>query len=326
MHSASKILARQAPVDGDPERQAIRALIRRCLSGDVEASEDFQRAHGELIYNYPVNVYRIGRDQAGDFYVFAFDGGRIYRRLRTYEGRAPFRAYLLGFVLDDLVLEWKRAARGVDMVPLDDADDLPDPADGTTAGSGTAAPGGWLEHAFARQEPAHALLLKLLYIEDWYLTATEIRSLAATSGRSIAEVVRSIEQLRATVRDREAALKSVEDTLGTVQVWTQLFERRLRGIDAELAALPTAKLLAEQSALRRKLERRQRQRSKLLARAKRRQVTAPYRAIAVLFNTTVGNIASQIARARQQLREQGPPADEDAPAARTAAVHMRSHV
>jgi len=110
---------------------------------------------------------------------------------------------------------------------------------------------------------------------------------------------------RALVREREASLKDVEENLGTVLAWVQLFERRLWCIDAELAVRPSDRLRAEAAELRRKLERRQRQRTKLMGRAKRRQITAPYKAIAALFNTTVGNIASQIARARQELREKG---------------------
>ena len=288
-------------MDTDP--QVVRALIRRCLEGDAAAAGDFQRTYGEMIYSYPINVYRIRSEEAGDFYVFAFDRGRLFRRLRTYEGRAPFRAYLFGFVLDDLVLEWKRTQRTLDTVSIDDVGELPEPVD--VVRGGDAADYAWLRRAFERLDPTRALVLKLLYIEDWDLTAQEMRTLAETSGRSLAEVVRGIEELRALVREREASLKDVEENLGTVLAWVQLFERRLWCIDAELAVRPSDRLRAEAAELRRKLERRQRQRTKLMGRAKRRQITAPYKAIAALFNTTVGNIASQIARARQELREKG---------------------
>ena len=303
MYGARAYLATQARRDVDTDPQVVRALIRRCLEGDAAAAEDFQRTYGEMIYSYPINVYRIRSEEAGDFYVFAFDRGRLFRRLRTYEGRAPFRAYLFGFVLDDLVLEWKRTQRTLDTVSIDDIGELPEPVDVVHAGDATDY--AWLRRAFERLDPTRALVLKLLYIEDWDLTAQEMRTLAETSGRSLAEVVRGIEELRALVREREASLKDVEENLGTVLAWVQLFERRLWCIDAELAVRPSDRLRAEAAELRRKLERRQRQRTKLMGRAKRRQITAPYKAIAALFNTTVGNIASQIARARQELREKG---------------------
>ena len=99
-----------------------------------------------MIYSYPINVYRVRSDEAGDFYVFAFDRGRLFRRLRTYEGRAPFRAYLFGFVLDDLVLEWKRTQRTLDTVSIDDIAELPEPIDAVRAGDATDY--AWLRRAF----------------------------------------------------------------------------------------------------------------------------------------------------------------------------------
>src|SRR5271156_5641631 len=101
------------------EADEARLLIRRCLAGELDAAKEFQEQYGELIYGYPIRVYRVPADEAGDFYVFAFDRGRIFRRVRTYEGRAPFRAYLLGFVLDDLVLEWKRGVREIETVSIE---------------------------------------------------------------------------------------------------------------------------------------------------------------------------------------------------------------
>lgn len=297
------------PTDADggadlaAETAPIRAQIQRCVAGDPEASQSFHQEYGQLIYSYPIRAYRMSPDRAGDFYVFAFERGRIYRRLRTYEGRAPFRAYLLGFVLDDLVLEWMRSDRRLETVAIDDVDALPDPnPSGARDGDDACA---WLSRGLSELAPLRAAVLKLLYIEDWELTASEVRALAETSGRSMAEVVRRVEALRAAVRDREAALKGIEDHLGTVHVWVQLYERRLRALDAEVARHATPDRLAEREAMRHKLARRRQQRAKLLARTKRRKITAPYKDIAAVFNTTVGNIGSYISRARDELREKG---------------------
>ena len=95
-----------------------------------------------------------------------------------------------------------------------------------------------------------------------------------------------------------------------MHAWIQLYERRLRRIAEDLSSLPPTataaeKLREEQTQLERKIERRQQQRTNLLARTQRRKVTAPYKDIAALLNTSVGNIASQIARLRQELKERG---------------------
>src|SRR5512132_3600403 len=113
------------PVEPRHDAQQARELIHRCLDGDPEAVREFQAVYGELIYGYPIRVFRLAADEAGDCYVFAFDNGRIFGRLGTFEGRAPLRAYLLGFALEDLVLEWKRGEREIETVSLDMLGEIP---------------------------------------------------------------------------------------------------------------------------------------------------------------------------------------------------------
>lgn len=297
-----------------PEGRAALELIARCLSGDLEAARQFQETFGELIYGYPMRVYRTPPEDAGDFYVFAFDNGRIFRRLRTFEGRAPLRAYLLGFVLDDLVLEWKRGQRDIETVSLDTLGELPSGDDAMTqtltvnetSGGGSAQQ---LGSMLTQLEPAKAVVLKLLYIEDCELTPAEIRYIAEVSGHDVPEVLKGLDELRASVREREAAVKHEEDALDAVQAWIQLYERRVRRIAEDLAGKPppvaAARLVEERDELERKIQRRQQQRERLLSRARRRKVTAPYKEVAALLNTSVGTVGSQIARLRQELAEKG---------------------
>lgn len=292
------------------EAREARVLIGRCLAGDLEAVKQFQQKYGELIYGYPIRVYRTPPEDAGDFYVFAFQNGRLFRRLRTFEGRAPLRAYLLGFVLDDLVLEWKRGERKVETVSIEGLAELPDttapvggmPADGGARPVGPES----LDDALSTLSPAKAVVMKLLYIEDYDLKAADISHIAEVSGRGVPDVLAAVARLRATVREREAGLKKVEDGIDAVQAWVRLYERRVERITEDLGSLPptagaSVRLRAELAQLEQKMERRHQQRARLLAQAQRRKVTAPYKEIAAILNTTVGNVCSQIARVRREL-------------------------
>jgi predicted transcriptional regulator len=292
------------------EAREARELIRHCLSGQPDAVKQFQQRYGELIYGYPIRVYRTPAEDAGDFYIFAFQEGRIFRRLRTYEGRAPLRAYLLGFVLDDLVLEWKRGEHKIETVSIEGLGELP--AAAASAGQApveSAAPGAAhpsLNEMLETVAPSKAVMMKLLYVEDCELRAPDIDYLAEVSGRTVPQILDGLARLRATVREREAGLKKVEDGLDAVQAWIQLYERRQQRISEDLAALPqdssaAERLREELAQLEHKVERRQQQRSRLLAQAHRRKVTAPYKDIAALLNTTIGNVCSQIARIRREL-------------------------
>lgn len=293
------------PVEPRHDAQQARELIHRCLDGDPDAVREFQMVYGELIYGYPIRVFRIAADEAGDFYVFAFDNGRIFRRLRTFEGRAPLRAYLLGFALEDLVLEWKRGEREIETVSLDVLGEIAaEDQNGSLTGSVDARD--TLREVLSAVEPGKAVIMKLLHIEDYELSPSEVRQVSTMSGRPVTDVISGVDQLRNTVREREAALKHLEDSLDAVHAWIQLYERRLRRIGDDLASLPptssaSARLREEQEELSRRIDRRRVQREKLLDRAQRRKVTAPYKDIASLLNTTVGNVGSQIARLRQEL-------------------------
>ena len=300
--------APEGMLDSLEEAQEARLLIGRCLTGDVEAATEFQAIYGELIYGYPMRVYRVPADEAGDFYVFAFERGRIFRRVRTYEGRAPFRAYLLGFVLDDLVLEWKRGVREIETVSIETLGELPDPG---AADRATTNEGGLMDSTTFRQmlgdlSPSKSVVMKLLYVEDYEFQPSEVRYLAQVSGCDVPEVLDRIDRLRSTVREREAGLKRMEDALDAVQAWIQLYERRVQRISDDLSALPPTSMAAERLReerlqLERKIQRRRQQRTKLLAQAQRRKVTAPYKDIAAMLNTSIGNIGSQIARLRREL-------------------------
>jgi RNA polymerase sigma factor (sigma-70 family) len=286
------------------------------LAGETSAIAEFQATYGELIYAYPMRVYHIPRDDAGDFYVFALDNGRIFRRVQTFEGRTTLRAYLLGFVLDHLVLEWKRGEREIETVSIEAIQELPDEAmDSSRSDVPESGNRPSLAAVLAAMPPAKAVVLKLLYVEDCELSAADVRYIRKLSGRRIPEILAAIDRMRAVVREREAGLKRVEDQLEGVQAWIRLYERRLRRIATDLVALspaaPTAASLRdEQADMERKIEWRQRQRANLVDRAQRRKVTTPYKDIAALLNTTVGNVASQILRVRKDAAARAQETDD----------------
>lgn len=288
-----------------------RALVQRCCAGDAAAMREFQERYGEVIYAYPIRAYRVPADEAGDFYVFALEGGRLFRRLRTFAGRVPLRSYLVGFVLDHLMLEWKRQAREVDTISLD-AMEQERPAElptADTSGPPESSGGKSWQDILAELPLQKALVLKLLHVEDADFSPVDLRYLAKASGKSIADVIDAIEQLRATVREREATVRRLDDQLESVHGWVRLYQRRLARLQADGAhrapeSEAASKLDAERRELERKLAWRMDQRRRLWRQLQRRKVTAPYKEIARLLGTTVGNVASQILRVRREVARQ----------------------
>jgi len=172
--------------------------------------------------------------------------------------------------------------------------------------------------------PPKAVIMKLLYIDTFQLTPAEIRHLAEVSRRSIPDLVQQLDELRVSVRERKATVKAQEDALDAVQAWIALYERHIQQIAADIAvrpAKPAAAMAEERRELEEKIHRREHQRGRLLERIRRRKVTAPYKEIAAILNTTTGNIGSQIARVRQELwaKSRAMPKEHDPPAIAPAA-------
>ena len=99
----------------------LKALIAGCTRGDLDAQVAFQDAYGALIYAFPVQIFRLSEEEAGDFYLYVFEKERIFKRLSSFEGRnaIQFETYLSYYVLRDLCLEWLRTREQVEAVSLD---------------------------------------------------------------------------------------------------------------------------------------------------------------------------------------------------------------
>lgn len=285
-----------------------RLLVQRCADGDPHAIAEFQERFGPLVYSFPVRVYRLPAEEAGDFYVFVFENGRLFRRLRSFAGRVSLRRYLLGFALDHLLIEWRRGRREVETVSIEALREQDPHFDIAGEGASEDAEPHWLDR-IASLPPQKTVIAKLLHVEDAEFSPAEIRYLCAASGKRAAQVLREIEELRAQVREREAAQQGLLEQIDGVHAWIELYRKRLQRIAAELAVLPhdaaeAQKLRREKEELSRKLAWREQQRERLRQLARRRKVTAPYKEIARVLGTTVGNVASMIQRVRREIAEQ----------------------
>ena len=288
----------------DPEG---RRLVAACLAGDAMARTRFQERFGPLIYRFVRAAGGGASVEAGDFYVYLFEDDRLYRRLRSFEGRASLEPFLRGFVLPDL---WKRFCATVRKESLEtvslDSDYRYEPAAPTVTGRDEKVdvrPGAAL---FRQLTPEKQLLVKLLYIEDFDLDAGDLQRLAARSGRSVLEVIELLERARESVRARERRRRQKLDEAESAAQWILQYERRAVQIDQQLVhAAPdsdyAARLRSEQTELVRKRDWRGQQRDRARAEGERATVTLRYRDIALLLNAPTGSVSAQIMRLRREL-------------------------
>jgi hypothetical protein len=291
----------------DPEG---KRLVADCLVGDAAARARFQAEFGGLIYRFADCAGGTGRAESGDFYLYLFDSDRLFRRLRSYEGRASLGPFLRGFVLPDLFKQFREMTRNraLDTVSLDsDCErELAAPVAAAAEPVPTAAAEPSAVDLVSQLSPEKRILVKLLYIEDFELEPGEVQWLAESSRRSVREVAELVEQARESVRTREAARREKLDEAESAAQWILRYERDMHYATDAVANLPPQSVRAERlrelhAELERKRAWRQRQRERALAESRRATVTLRYREIADFLNAPVGSVSAQVTRLRQEL-------------------------
>lgn len=283
-----------------------KRLVLACLAGDAVARARFQERFGPLIYRFVRAAGGGAGVEAGDFYVYLFEDDRLYRRLRSFEGRASLEPFLRGFVLPDL---WKKFYAAVKKESLETVSidseygyELAAPAREPEE-KGDIRPGADL---FRQLTPEKRLLIKLLYIEDFDLDASDLQLLAARSGRGVRDVIELVERARESVRARERTRRQKLDEAESAAQWILQYERRAAQIEQQLVrAAPdstyAARLRSERIELVRKRDWREQQRDRARTEGERATVTLRYRDIAVLLNAPTGSVSAQIMRLRREL-------------------------
>lgn len=299
----------------------LREIVKCCLAGNTDARVRFQGLLGDFIYNYPVKMFHLPNDRAGDFYIYVFENDRLFKRLKGFEGRnnAQFRTYLGYYVLRDLFLEWQRGQKEPETVSFETIvardhlageettlnDFIADPGDGPEDLVGSKDQTIELKKIFAGLALDKRVMLKLLHLAELDLIPKEVRFICQKSGRRHSEVVSLVEQMRARLRKKDEQFSALENQLDSVFGWILIYQKEFAQITDQLNSAPDgspkhAELRRRKDELERKLNWRCRQRGQLLEKSRQFRVTTPYKDIATLLNVPLGTVCSLVARTRAE--------------------------
>lgn len=299
----------------------ISGILTACAAGDTAARRHFQEKYGEDIYNFPVKIYGIPIEDAGDFYLYIFDQGRIFTRLKAFAGRnrIQFRTFLSYFVLKNLFIEWQRTHKGIETIslhtPIGDSDDgsttLEDILPESVAVDVTSSDEVVMEithktlHALA---PEEQLYLKLLSLVEYHLMPEDICLLAKVAGRTVHDTLMLLAEVQDNLKRRDEKVAHLCDELDSVWGWIVLRQKELHDINEKLRSLSTVenifateRLLTQKLTLERTLAKRIGQRERLVEGLRTYKLTTSYKDIARLLNTTTNSVYSCIFRLRERL-------------------------
>jgi RNA polymerase sigma factor (sigma-70 family) len=306
----------------------LKSFIAACARGDAAARAAFQEAYGAVIYTFPVRIYHLSRDEAGDFYLYVFDKDRIFKRSSTFEGRnaIQFETYLSHYVLRDLFLEWRRTMERVETISLEapvagneaqderprTVQDVLPAAEPTPAMALEASDAAQEVHrVLSTLEAEKRLVLKLVALGTIDLELGDVRALAHIAGRSIRETLMCLEDITTALAEKAMHVQDKWQTFHTVAYWIQTYQRQLRTLEAPLRAsrdrgdtTALRRLEHDQEELERKLAWRYQQQARLREELQKGDIRPSYKDLARLLNMPLGTICSKIARAREEFGQQ----------------------
>jgi hypothetical protein len=300
-------------------------LVRDCVAHDGairdQARRLFQSEYGAKVYNFPVKICRLSEEEAGDFYLYAFDTGRIFQRLRTFTGcqQIHFRTFLSYYVLKTLFFEWLRTRRDLELVsldtPLNECSGEKTATLQDTLSTDCSQPDQEASErvTLARRilctlRPQERLLLKLLSLAECDLEPEELRVLSDLGGYSIDEAMTAIAQVRENLVHKDERLSRLQAELDSTWGWILLRQRELQKIREEIPLMQEqsntgvrAALRARQKELEAVIAKRVKQRRGILEQMKAFKLTTPYADIARILKWPIGTLSARVTRLRERL-------------------------
>lgn len=211
------------------EQENINQLVADCAEGDESALKHFFEIFSEDIYNFPLKVFHLTEDDAGDFFIFAFERLRSGKRFQSFKGKSSFKTWLYT-VLRNLLLDWKRNKHEVKIVNIRKFD---------TNGKEYSGIEDEPDLRPAKQEKADALsdffysalkgirienrvLFKIAYIYYLNLEEDEIQYILEKTGLSHSDLLKKIIEIREFLSDKE--IESVKNEEKITAIYTHILD------------------------------------------------------------------------------------------------------
>jgi len=217
------------------KEEQVQAIIDNLVQKNPEAIKTFFKIFSNDIYNYPIRYYNFSDDEAGDFYLYAFEHLNNGKKFSSFKNKSKFTTWFFS-VLRNLVIDFLRSRKNklktTSFIKSDAngniinaLDFIPETDETVTIEESVSKT---FQKAIEELKIYHRVLFKLAYIHFMELSDEEFKWLCEENRASHPEMVRKIAELKETGRKKANEVRNIEDKLTSNFQAILVIENKLR--------------------------------------------------------------------------------------------------
>jgi len=284
------------------------SLVQKCGKGDENSLKQFFELFSTDIYNFPIKVFHLDEDDAGDFFIYAFERLKTGKRFKSFVGKSSFKTWFYS-VLRNMLIDWQRTKREIKIQSIakinkdgkeyntiedepDKKTDLQEEAEEYTSLFQTSLQDIKLENR---------VVFKLSYIYYLNLEDDEIQYIIEKSGLTIAELQEKIINLREELAEK--ALDNIKSEEKITALYLNIIN--LKEIQQNSEPEISTSNLPYIDKIQHSIDKKYEQRRKLLEKKKKGHFVTrtPYKEIAGLLGISEGGVSVTLLRVIEKMQK-----------------------
>ena len=202
------------------KEQLVQDIIGQLQKKDPDAIREFFEIFSDEIYNFPIRYYNFGDDEAGDYYLYAFEHLKNGNKFVSFKNKSRFTTWLFS-VLRNLLIDFlrsqKKKVQTTTFFRTDSNGNIIDTLDNIADVD---------EHIYVEDEIlnefntrlnslkiTHRILFKLAYIHYIELNDEELIWLMENNKKSRQEIIEYILHLKDIAQSKSEEVRDIEDKL-----------------------------------------------------------------------------------------------------------------
>jgi len=289
--------------------EEISELIRKCGRGDEESLRTFFETYSKDIYNFPMKVFHLSEDDAGDFYIYAFEKLKSGKRFKSFEGKSQFRTWFYS-VLRNLLIDWQRTKREISTIDRvrknfkgEEFGGVEEEPDQTSEEKSKALE---ISKIFQRQlmtiKLESRVVFKLTFIYYLHLEDDEIKYILEKSGMDTEKLKNWILSIRSELSEKAMEIQKLEDKITSLYL-SILDLKNAKLVEESLETTTTN--LPNLDKIGKAIKKKYDQRQKLLEKKQKGLFLArtPYKEIGNILGISEGNVSVTVSRVIEKLQK-----------------------